>query len=99
MIEPTSVLRLRSDIRFRIVDDEAVVVRQAAGEVLVLNEVGGRVLELFDGSRTVADLSRILAAEYDVEPAALTADLLAFARDLEAVGLAELPGKPGDGRP
>ena len=42
LMEPVSlrsVLRRRPDVRFRVIDGEAVVVRQSAAEVLVLNEV------------------------------------------------------------
>ena len=44
----TSNFRICADVRYQQIADEGVVVRQTAGEVLVLNEVGTRVLALLD---------------------------------------------------
>ena len=85
-----SVLRRRGDVRFRVLDDEAVVVRQSAGEVLVLSEVASRILELADGGRSVAGWADALSAEYDVERPALERDLVGFAGELVAAGVLEL---------
>ena len=91
-IRPASVLRRRSDVRFRIVDGEAVVVVQEAAEVLVLNETASRLLELADGSTPLAAIAETLAAEFEVAPAVLAEDLVAGARDLAAAGLLEIAG-------
>ena len=48
---PTARYRLAPDVRFRVVGGEGVVVRQEAGEVLVVNGVAARVLELLDPRR------------------------------------------------
>lgn len=78
----SSVLRLRSDVRYRMIEGEALVLRQEAAEVLGLNPVGSRVLELIDGRRSVADLLRILEGEYEVERAELESDVLGFLGEL-----------------
>ena len=44
-IRPVDLLRRRSDVRFRVIEDEGVVVRQAAAEVLVLIGVTARTFE------------------------------------------------------
>ena len=89
-IDQHSVLRRRNDIRFRIVDGEAVVVRQKAAEVLVLNELGGRILALADGVSPVSAWVETLAGEYDVERAALERDVMAFVAELTASELLEI---------
>ncbi len=89
-VQPGSILRPARDLRFRRIDDEAVVVRQRAGEVLVMNETAARLLELADGRTSVADWVDVLAAEYEVEREALERDVLAFALDLAAEGMLEL---------
>lgn len=66
----------------RLVDDEAVLVLPARGEVKVLNEVGARIWELSDGNRTVREIARIICEEYAVEADAAEADTLAFLKDL-----------------
>lgn len=89
-LQPSSVLRPGRDIRFRRIDDEAVVIRQRAGEVLVMNETAARLLELADGRTPVAGWIDVLAGEYDVDRQALERDILSFAADLADEGMLEL---------
>ena len=88
-INSSTVLRRRSDVRYRRIEGEAVVLRQSAAEVLVLNEVGASVLDLADGERPVGEWIEILAAEYDADPETLAADVLEFAGELQEAGLLE----------
>lgn len=90
MIGPATVLRLAGDVRFRVVAGEAVVVRQEAGEVMVTNATGARILELLDGRRTLADVVRTLEAELEVSQERLTADVERFAEELLKIGALEL---------
>lgn len=84
-----SVLRPSSDLRFRRIESEAVVVRQRAGEVLVMNEVAARILDLADGRTPVSGWIDVLAGEYDVDREALARDVVAFAAELAAEGMLE----------
>lgn len=85
-------MRRPRDVRFRNVDGEAVVVRQSAAEVLVLNEVAARLLALADGTATVASWVESLAGEYEVDRAVLERDVLGFAAELVQDGLLEPVG-------
>ena len=89
-LDPASILKPARDLRFRRIDDEAVVVSQRAGEVLVMNETAARLLELADGRSSVADWVEVLAGEYDVDREALERDVLAFTFDLAEEGMLEL---------
>lgn len=89
--------RARGDVRFRRVDDEAVVLRQDAGEVLVLNRTGARVLELLSGGAGADEAARRLAEELEVGVAEAAADVRSFAAELGAAGVLE-PVTP-EGRP
>lgn len=89
MIESTTVFRKCSDARYRNVGGEGIVVRQAAGEVLVLNGVGARVLDLLDSESPVGGLVDALAAEYDIDRATLERDVLAYLRELLDAGIIE----------
>jgi hypothetical protein len=84
-----SVLGRRADVRFRVIDAEGVVVRQSAGEVLVLNDLGTRILALADGVAPVARWIDTLLVEFEVERPALERDVLAFAAELVEQGLLE----------
>lgn len=89
MIQDGSVLRPRPDVRFRVVGEEAVVVRQEAAEVIALNDVGASVLALLDSRRTVAAVVEALLAEYDIDRDALRADVEAFLLELRDTGVVE----------
>ncbi|MEL7061314.1 MAG: PqqD family protein [Acidobacteriota bacterium] len=82
-------LRRRSDVRFRLIDREGVVLRQDAGETLVLNEVGARILDLLDGSNSLDDVVQALHDEYEADLEAITSDVEAFASELLELGLVE----------
>ena len=58
-------LQVAADVRFRPVFDEGVVIRQRAAEVLVLNEVGTRILELLSDELTLTEITERLATEFD----------------------------------
>jgi hypothetical protein len=93
----TQVLRRRSDIRYRTLDGEAVVVRQQAGEVLVLNEVASRLLDLADGITPLHGWVEALLREYEVEREVLEHDVAECARELTEAGLLE-PAAGAEGR-
>lgn len=65
------------------------MVRQTAGEVLVVNDVGGAVLDLLDQTPTVRVLLDRLAGQYDVEQSVLERDVLVYLRELLDAGVIE----------
>jgi len=88
-MNPETVFRRCADVRFRTVLDEGVVIKQATPEVLVLSEVGARVLELVDGERTVAAIEALLVAEFDAPAATIAEDLATYLGELASIGLVE----------
>jgi hypothetical protein len=73
---------------FRAVGDEGgLAVLPGRGEVKVLNEVGSRVYALIDGKRTIGELVRQIADEFEVTPDQAAADVNEFLSVLEAEGL------------
>jgi hypothetical protein len=89
-VDSGSILKTAADVRFRIVDREAVVVRQRSAEVLVMNEVAARLLALADGVHPVSHWLDVLAGEFEVERATLESDVMGFASELAAEGLLEI---------
>jgi len=88
-MRPDTVLRRCADVRFRTVLDEGVVIKQDTAEVLVLSEVGARILELLDGSRTMAEVETALAEEFDAPGDEIRADLGRYVAELLAAGVIE----------
>ena len=89
MIQDSSVFRPRPDVRFRVVGDEAVVVRQEASEVIALNDVGASVLSLLDSRRTVAAVVEALLSEYEIDRNSLRGDVVSFLAELQDAGVVE----------
>jgi len=89
MIEATKIFRKRADARYRNVGGEGVVVRQTAGEVLVLNEVGVRVLDLLAAETSVANVVTALIAEYEVDQATAESDVSRYIQELLDAGIIE----------
>jgi len=82
MISLECILSPNPGVVGRIVDGEAVLILPEQGKVKVLNQVGGRIWELVDGTRTVAEIAAIICQEFEVEPVRAQADTLAFAAEL-----------------
>ncbi len=70
------------DVIGRSIDNEAVLVLPKIGKVKVLNEVGARIWELVDGSRSVREIADVLCAEFDVSAATAQQDAMEFITDL-----------------
>ena len=92
MIEPTTVLRRAPDVRHRLLRPEAVVIRQAVPEVLVLNDVAGELLDRVDARTPVAGLLDQVAPLFEVDRPTLERDALRFLEELLATGVLEVVG-------
>lgn len=76
--------RLLRDVRYRIIDNEGLVLRQNEAEILGLNETASRLLDLVAHETTSEALLRQMAAEYDVELPELERDIASFLDELVA---------------
>jgi hypothetical protein len=92
VIAPSSVLKARTDVRYRVVDRRAILICQRDAEVLVLNEVGARVLDLLQAGTPVREVLDAMATEFDVGRADLDRDVIAFLRELVETGVLEEAG-------
>lgn len=82
------MLRLADSVRFRRVLDEGVMLRLDTGEILGLNGVGARVVELLaDGERGRADIVEILRSELRTGDAEVAHDVDRFVAELEEAGV------------
>lgn len=91
-----SSYRIARDVRYRIIDDEAVVVRQTEGDVLVLNDVAARVLQLVGDGLSPAEIGDRVAGEYDAPEADIRKDVKRFFGELETLQVIESIPATGD---
>ena len=67
-----------SELVWRLVDDEMVIVRLSDGQIRVLNDIGSFIWQLMDGRRTVSDLACLVCAEYEVSQQEAEDDIQLF---------------------
>ena len=81
---------LKGDVRYRVVDDEAVIVLQGSAEVMGLNGTGSHAFDLAAKGDAFGTIVAKLHDVLDVEAAVLERDLRAFFVQLAGDGLFEL---------
>lgn len=75
------------DVVWRRGEDGVVVLNPNDGQYFSLDDVGGRIWDLSDGSRSVTEIAELLAAEYDAPAAEIGADALELLAELGREGL------------
>lgn len=90
MITSQTRLRLGPRARFRRFEDEGIVLHQTTAEAIVVSDVATRLLELSDGTRSLADCADVLSKEFDATPEIIEGDLVHFAEELVGIGIAEV---------
>jgi hypothetical protein len=71
----TSQPQRRERVLLERVDDETVLLDLESGLYFSLNDVGARIWELCDGSRTVDDIVTVICDEYDAPRDVIAADV------------------------
>ena len=82
MIGPLHCFKPRDGIVKQEVSGSLLLFNMQDGQYYTLNDVGRRVWELCDGTRTLSDIARDLSAEYDSTADAIQEDVLALVGDL-----------------
>jgi len=78
------------DVRYRVVGGQAVIIVQDAGEAIVLNEVGTRVLELIDRKMSSRQIIDDLCEHFEVDIEQATNDLESYLAELLEAGVVEV---------
>ena len=78
---------LISEIIWRVLDDNAVLVSPEGGQVTILNGVGTIIWSLIDGQSNGLDIARQLAQQYDVSSDQAQNDVEQFLNKLQNRGL------------
>ena len=77
---------LHPQVATQVVNGLTVIVLADSGEVLVVNSLGTRILDLIDGKRSVAEIARQIEAEYEVPAEEARRDLDEFLQTLSEAG-------------
>ncbi len=77
----------------RVIDGEAVIVVCDEDLVKILNNVGSRIWELADGSKTVREISKLICSEYEVDGEQAEQDTVEFVEELIESGMMCLAAK------
>ncbi len=72
----------RSDVLAQTAGETVILLTPDSGEYFTLNEVGGRIWELSDGSLTVAEIVAVLVGEYEAPLDEVQADTLVLLGEL-----------------
>ena len=90
MIQANSRFALKSDVRYRIIDEEVVVVVQGRGEVLGLNGTASAAFDLAARGSSFAEIITALLEELEVERLTLETDMRELLTALVADSIFEL---------
>ena len=85
------IISLTSQVRYRAVGEDGVLVHLDNGRVIVVNEVGLHIVQQLDKPRTRKDLAASIAAEFDVAANQAEADLDQFLAELDEEQVLDRP--------
>jgi hypothetical protein len=94
MLQPSTIYRHAPNLVARRVADEVLVIPICASgaevrSIYSLDEVGGRIWELMDGQRSLAEVEATLVAEFETDAETAARDLRDFVAQLTAIGAIE----------
>jgi hypothetical protein len=99
-LTPSTRFRLRSDVRLRLLGDEAIVLVQEKAVVFGLNQVGSRLIAMLRDGRPAGELAEEIGREFDAAGADVAADVTTFLGELVAIGaVEEIPAGGGGDSP
>ena len=81
-INTSTRFSLSSDVRHRSIGGEGVIVRQDDGEVLVINEIGTKLVELAKDGDCVKDMIDAILLDYEVGASTLEKDVFEYLVEL-----------------
>jgi len=81
--------RRKTTLEIRTVGDEVIVHDLATKMVHVLNATAGNVLELCDGTRSIADVTQTVAEATGVHAGFIKSDIDAIVKEFGTLGLVE----------
>lgn len=93
-LSPSTPLRLRPEVRMRVVAGEAVILVQDRAVIVGLDPVGTMVFALMSGEASALELAAALRGRFDAGAADVEGDVLRFLTELVSLGVAEHADAP-----
>jgi pyrroloquinoline quinone biosynthesis protein D len=87
MIAPETRYRQKEGLLSQRAADTRVLLDPSDGNYFALDDVSGRIWDLCDGNRTVAEIVAALCAEYDAPQETVEEDVMEFLGELLTDGL------------
>lgn len=87
MLILTSIPRPNPEIIARRLETESVLVMPIKGKIKVLNDVGARVWDLVDGTRSIEDICATISQEYNISVEIARHDVQSFLKQLGDRGM------------
>jgi hypothetical protein len=87
VINQNSVFGRRDRVIAQQVEGQSVLLDVDSGEYFALNEVGGLLWELCDGSHSVASMVDVICEQYDAESSVVLTDATELLENLSGAGL------------
>ena len=75
-----------SDVAFRAIDGEMLLVSAGQGRILSVNSVGAFVWELLDGDHSISGIVHAVQRDFEVDEMTAREDVTAFLTDLRERG-------------
>jgi hypothetical protein len=88
-------VRVNPDVLYRDLDGQTVILDLSSGKYFGLNEVGTRIWTLIGEGRSVADIVRILALEFEADASTIERDARDLLDALKARNLISSSNDPG----
>ena len=86
----TDSVPARSDVPWRNIDGNVIVVRPMDGVLYPLNSVATRIWLLLDGTKQVSEIIDTVAAEFEGEEDQIRKDVFLFLEELEKASLIQI---------
>lgn len=87
VIPPTATYTVATDVLFRELEGELVLLDTRSANYYSLNQTGTRVWHLLSSRTTIGDICEGLSSAYQLAEEELMADLIPFLQELQDVGL------------
>ena len=91
---PLDTIILKNErVPWRIIEDEAILVKVDSGEVIHLNEVAAEIWRIIDGKRKISEIVDHVQKDFDVDREQAEKDTLEFIKSLSDINLITEKGK------